>query len=202
MRAIIRNSIIAGAVLLAACGQQAEAPLDGAWTLDPAQSRVAFTTVKAGEIAEAHGFRTLSGSVGADGAATLAIDLASVSTNVDIRNERMREFLFETGAYPVATVTAQLDPAAFSALKVGESKLQPVEATLDLHGVKSPVEAELAVTRIAGGEVKVETAAPIIVDAGTYGLTEGVAKLQELAGLPGITPQVPVSVSLVFAKAE
>jgi polyisoprenoid-binding protein YceI len=202
MKAIIRNSILAGGLLLAACGQRAEAPLDGAWTLDAAQSRLAFTTVKAGAIAEAHGFRTLSGSVGANGAATLAIDLASVSTAVDIRDERMREFLFQTSAHPSATVTAQLDPAAFSALKVGESKLQPVAATLDLHGIKSPIEAELAVTRIAPGRVKVETAAPIIVDAGTYGLTEGVAKLQELAGLPGITPQVPVTFSLVFARAE
>lgn len=202
MKAIIRNSILAGGLLLAACGQQADAPLDGAWVLDPAQSRLGFTTVKAGEIAEAHGFNTLSGSVGADGAATLAIDLASVATAVDIRDERMREFLFETGTYPSATVTARIDPAAFSALKVGESKVQPVEATLDLHGEASPVEAELAVTRIAADRVKVETAAPIIVDAGAFGLTEGVAKLQELAGLPGITPQVPVTFSLVFRQAE
>jgi len=202
MNKMIRATILSGGLLLAACGQQEAAPLDGAWALDGAQSRLAFTTVKAGEIAEAHGFKTLSGSVAADGAASLSIDLASVATNADIRDERMREFLFETGAYPAATVTAQLDPAAFSALKVGESKLQPIEATLDLHGVKGPVAAELSVTRIAADKVKVETTAPIIVDAGSFNLTAGVAKLQELAGLPGITPQVPVSFSLVFEKQD
>lgn len=202
MKTPIRSSLIAVGLLMAACSPPADAPLDGAWALDASESRLSFTTVKAGEIAEAHGFKTLSGSVGADGAASLTIDLASVATNADIRDERMREFLFETGAYPSATITAQLDPAAFSALKVGESKLQQVTATLDLHGVKSPVEAELAVTRIGENRVKVETTAPLIVDAGTYGLAEGVAKLQELAGLPGITPQVPVSFSLVFEQQE
>ena len=201
MKTIVRSCIFSAALLAAACAPQEEAPLDGAWTLDGSASRVTFTTVKNGLVAEGHGFRSLSGTVGADGAASLTIDLASVATNVDIRDERMREFLFETGAYPKARVTAQLDPAAFAALKTGESMVQPVEATLDLHGVQGEVEAELAVTRIAAGKVKVEAVAPIIIDAPLYGL-DGLAKLKELAGLDSIAPQVPVSLSLTFEKAE
>jgi polyisoprenoid-binding protein YceI len=200
MRVIIRNSILSGGLLLAACTQPAEEPLEGAWTLNEAESRLAFTSVKAGEIAEAHGFGSLSGSISADGAASLVIDLASVATNIDIRDERMREVLFETGVYPSASVAAQIDPASFAGLAIGESNVQPVSAMLDLHGVQAPVETELSVTRIAAGKVKVETTAPIIVDAGTYGLTEGIAKLQELASLPGITSQVPVNFSLVFER--
>lgn len=188
--------------LLTACAPDAEAPLDGAWVLDDDDSRLSFVTVKAGEIAEAHSFAKLSGTVGADGAASLVIDLASITSNIDVRDGRMREFLFETGTYPTANVSAQIDPAAFSALKVGESRLLPLSATLSLHGVEAPLDAELSVTRIDGDEVKVETASPIIVDAASYGLTDGIAKLQELAGLPGITPQVPVTFSLVFEKAD
>ncbi|HSG33025.1 MAG TPA: YceI family protein [Sphingomonadaceae bacterium] len=195
--------MLAAGLLVSACSQpEAVAPLDGTWALDGAQSTLGFTTVKNGAIAEAHSFSALSGSVGADGAASLTIDLASIATNIDIRDERMREFLFETGTFPSATATAQLDPAAFANLAVGESATSPVSATLDLHGAQQAVDAELTVTRISADKVKVETAAPVIVDAAAFGLDAGVAKLQELAGLDSITPQVPVSFSLVFGKAE
>lgn len=202
MNMLFRSAALLSGAMLVACSQAAEAPLDGAWELDGDDSRLGFTTVKAGEIAEAHSFTGLSGTVAADGAASLVIDLASIATLIDIRDERMREFLFETATYPTANVTAQIDPAAFTALKIGESKLVPLSATLNLHGVEAPVDAELAVTRIADDEVKVETTAPIIVDAASFNLGGGVAKLQELAGLSGITPQVPVTFSLVFEKAD
>ena len=112
----------------------------------------------------------VSVEVSGEGAATVSIDLASVETNIDIRNERMREFLFETATYPEATVSAQLDPAAFSQLKIGEQIVQPVSAKLKLHGAESDLETELAVTRIGPDKVQVETTAPIIVDADTFAL--------------------------------
>jgi len=200
MKLISKSALIASGLLLAACSEADDAPLDGAWTLDGGQSRLNFITVKNGTVAEGHSFGLLSGSVGADGAASLTIDLASVATGVDTRDERMREFLFETGMFPSANVTATLDPAAFSALKEGETTLQPVTATLDLHGVQGTVEAEVAVTRAGDDKVLVETAKPIIIDAATYGLEGGVAKLQELAKLDGITAQVPVTFSLTFDR--
>jgi len=192
---------LAAATLLAGCAQEpAETPLDGAWVLDGDRSQVAFVTVKAGQVAEVHHFGSLSGSVSPDGVAQLDIDLASVETNVDIRNERMRDILFQVADFPEAQVTISLDPAQFADLSVGEATTTSVEATLDLHGVSNAMPADLVVTRIGDDLVKVETAQPLVVAAGSYGLAEGVAELATIANLDSITAQVPVTASLVFSR--
>jgi len=193
---------IASTALLAACSQTpAEAPpLAGAWTVDGDASHLAYVTVKAGEIAETNEFVGLSGTVTADGAATIEIDLASVDTGIDIRNERMREVFFNIAENPSATVTAQLDPAAFAGLGIGETMVQPIEAQLSLVGVEKIILTELAVTRIAENRVLAATTDPIIIDAGAYGLDGGLAQLQELAGLPSITPVTPVTFTIAFEQ--
>ncbi len=202
MNAFSRIILPASAALsLAACSAAPEStPLDGDWTLSSDESRLTFTTVKAGSIAEAHSFKDLSGTVSADGAATLSIGLASVATNIEVRDGRMRDMLFEVATYPAATVTAQLDPATFEPLAIGDSVTQSVDATLDLHGVQAPVTADLAVTRIGEDKVKVETTTPIILDASTFNLADGVEQLREVAGLDSIAPSVPVSFSITYTR--
>ena len=54
--------------------------------------------------------------------------------------------------------------------------------------------------RIEFGHVLVESAAPVLLHIGDFGLTDGLATLQELAGLPSITPVSPVSFSLLFTR--
>lgn len=184
---------------LAGCNQ-ATPPLAGAWTLDPAHSSVAFVSTKAGTIAEAHGFGKLSGGVSKAGAATVTIDLASVDTGIDIRNQRMRDILFETAKFPAATVSAQLDPATFDKLAVGDSLTQTVPLTIDLHGTRATAEAKLTVTRSAPGRVLVTTTRPVIVTADQFGLTGELEQLQALAKLPAISPAVPVTATLTFAQ--
>ena len=198
----LTRSIVAGATLvIAACSQPAPAPLgEGDWTLDGNASSIAFVSVKASDIGEAHGFKIINGSVLPQGEAKLTIDLASVDTGIEIRDERMREFLFETGAFPQATVTAQIDPASFADMAVGESKALPLVATLDLRGATTQVETEAEVLRAGPDTVIVSNPRPIILDAGALGLTDGLAKLQELAGLPSISAAVPVTFSLTFTR--
>jgi len=188
------------ALALAACSQPAPAPLDGGWVLDGEASRVNFVSVKAGMVAEAHSFAGLSGSVSADGAAQVDIDLASVQTNVDIRDERMKEVLFDVANFPAATISANVDPAAFASLAVGQSFTQDIALTLDLRGNAVELPATLAITRIGEDRVSVETANPIIVSAASVGLEEGLEQLRELANLDSFTGQVPVSASLTFER--
>lgn len=188
------------ALALAGCSKGPPPLAEGSWTLDNARSHFSYVTVKAGTVAEANSFDTLSGSVAADGAATLEIDLSSVDTGVDIRNQRMREVLFDVAANPKASVTAKLDPASFDGLGVGQSKLVPISATLDLHGMSDKVDATLDVTRAGPDTVVVSTAKPIIIDAAAFGLGAGVEKLRELANLPAITPVVPVSFTLTYTR--
>lgn len=203
MRRLTLALPLSAALFAAACstgGNDAAAPLSGDWSLDNSASHLSFVTTKAGQVVEAHRFDTLEGTVGADGKASFGIDLASVKTNVDIRDQRMRDILFETGRFAKATVSTQIDPATVDKLAIGEQAEVPVQATINLHGVDAPVETSVIVTRIAADKVEVETKEPIIVDATSFGLEGGLAKLQDLAGLPGITAQVPVTFSLVFDK--
>lgn len=198
----LRTLLASSFISLAACSQPAAevTPLDGDWTVSGDESHLSFVSVKADTVAEAHSFGEIDGSVAADGTATIEIPLATVQTNIDLRDERMREFLFETETYPTATITAPLDPATFSGLGIGDTVTAPVTATIDLHGQTSEIDADLLVTRIAADKVLVVTATPIIITADEFGLADGVEKLRELASLPSITPAVPVTFSIVFTR--
>lgn len=199
----IHIATIAAVLGLAACSPAAtEAPplAEGIWAVDPAASKLSYVSIKADEIAEINRFDRLSGSVAEDGSATIEVDLASVSTGVDIRNERMREIFFNVAEFPTATITGTVDPALFANLAIGESTVQPLKATLSLKGVEAPIDTEVQVTRTAEDRVLAVSTAPVILDAGTLQLTDGLAQLQELAGLPSITPAVPVTFSLAFER--
>jgi polyisoprenoid-binding protein YceI len=197
---------------LAACAEQpagdapgdataTAAPLaEGTWALDPAGSRLSYVSIKAGEVAEANRFDTLAGTVAADGTASLDIDLASVNTGVDIRNERMREIFFGVAEFPKANVTAKLDPAAFAGLAVGQSLTRPLKANVAIKGASSEVETEVLVTRVAENRVTVVPTAPIIISTDMFGLTDELGELRALAQLPSITPAVPVTFSLAFTR--
>ncbi len=197
---------------LAACAEPAaEAPkgaaveaasvTEGAWTLDPAGSRLTYVSIKAGEVAEANRFDKLSGSVAGDGTATLDIDLASVNTGVDIRNERMREIFFEVTGNPKASVAAKLDPAAFAGLAVGQSIVRPMKATVSIKGATSDVETEVLVTRVSDDRITVVPTAPVIISTDMFELTDELGELRALAQLPSITPAVPVTFSLAFTRS-
>lgn len=197
---------------LAACAQPAgdapkgtgteDAPLtEGAWTLDAADSRLSYVSIKAGEIAEANRFETLAGSVAADGTATLNIDLASVNTGVDIRNERMREIFFQVADNPTASITSKLDPAAFAGLAVGQSLTRPLKASVTIKAVSSDVETEVLVTRVSADRVTVVPTAPVIISTDMFDLTDELGELRALAQLPSITPAVPVTFMLAFTRS-
>lgn len=188
---------------LAACSQTAAEPpalTEGSWALNSDASELSYVTIKAGEIAETNSFEKLSGSVAADGSASVEIDLASVETNVDIRNERMRDILFDVANNPTATVTATIDPSAFQSLGLGASTELELDGSLALKGVEAPFKAQVTVTRVDADKVLVVSDAPVIVNAGQFELGEGLAKLQELAALPSITPVTPVSFALTFER--
>jgi YceI-like domain len=211
MRSLLPLSLAVSFALAACAGPEADAPLadataspapvtEGAWSLDPAGSRLAYVSIKAGEVAENNRFDTLSGSVAADGTANLAIDLASVDTGVEIRDTRMREVFFGVADNPAANVTAKLDPKAFAGLAVGQSVLRPLAASVTIKGASADVETEVLVTRTSEDRVLVVTAAPVIVSTDMFGLTDELGELRALAQLPSITPAVPVTFSLTFKR--
>ncbi|QIQ88241.1 MAG: YceI family protein [Erythrobacter sp.] len=190
---------------LTACAGEPEAPAPanaGEWQVVPEASRLTYVSVKSGEVLETNRFTGLSGSVSEDGTATVTIDLASLETGVDIRNQRMRDLFFEISDYPTATVTAEIDPAAFADLAIGETMVQPLDATLSLKGVEGTIDTEVDVTRSGPDRVVAMSSEPVIVYADAFGLGENIEQLREIAGLPSITPAVPVTFSLVFERAK
>lgn len=175
-------------------------PVFAKWSLVGPESVLAFISTKKGDVAEVHTFGALSGSVTKSGQLMLNVDLASVDTKVSVRDERMREMLFETVQYPRAKLTALLERSVLQGLKVGESKVVNTEATLELHGQRKQITVDALVVRPNETELVVVSLKPVIVNAADFGLTEGVEKLRAVVGLPSISLAVPVSFVLKFSR--
>ena len=171
------------------------------WELDNNSSTLSFVTVKADHVGEVHTFDQLSGDINDDGSVQITIELASVNTLVDIRNERMQNMLFETNLFPQATISGEIDLDAVAAMDAGVSQAISVDFDLAIHGESSSYTADVLVTRTESG-VLASTVKPIIVMADTHGLVSGVEALREVAGLPSISRAVPVSFNVVFEQGH
>ena len=106
----MRRFLAAGLILLCA-------PAGAGWTLDPERSSVTYLSSKmAAEsyaaIFEPNRFRRFSGGIGDDGEARVVIDLGSVDTGVERRDERVKEHVFMVAKHPQATVSLSLPRAA------------------------------------------------------------------------------------------
>lgn len=168
------------------------------WQLDSINSQLSFISTKKVNVAETHHFKKVQGSVGSQGQLTLAIDLASVDTNITVRDERMKEYLFETDIFTTATVRANIDMSDIDAIAEGASVLLTVDVELDLHGETKPLTMDIVVTRLVGAKLSVVSVHPVILNVSDFSLVAGVEKLRELAKLPSISQAVPVSFYLVF----
>ena len=171
------------------------------WSLDNEASSLSFVTVKAEHVAEAHSFDRLSGTIGDNGDVEITIELASVNTMIQIRNERMQEMLFETNMFPEATISGSIDLDALTDMDAGASTGRQVDFELSLHGQSVALAVDVQITRTGEGAV-VSTLKPIIVMSDAFALTAGVEKLREVAGLPSISRAVPVSFTVVFEQGH
>lgn len=188
-------AIVASASASAYASGSGAIQADG-WTLDAENSKVSFGSIKNNYTGESHSFGEMSGSVSADGMAQVVIELASVQTNIDIRNERMIEHVFTDG--PTAALTAQIDMSAMEALPVGGMTKMFVEGDLKLLGEPVPLDVNMFAVRLADDKVMVMSDDLIFVAADEAGLDTGLDVLKELAGLDDITRTVPASLRLVF----
>jgi len=190
---LYKLKFLALAAAVAALGNIASADT---WTLNGDASHVAFGSVKKDTVGEVHSFEGLAGTVDASGAVSVEIDLATVETLIDIRNERMQEFVFQ--AMPKAMINATIDMDDVADLAVGESAIVDAEGSVQLAGNELELDAEMFVLRISETQVMVTTNDMIMLSMEDMGLTAGIDKLMELAKLPGITRVSPVTMRFVF----
>jgi outer membrane protein OmpA-like peptidoglycan-associated protein/polyisoprenoid-binding protein YceI len=197
LQRIVKRGVgaLAGTVLLLggiAAAQAAD------WTLDPGASKLTYQSVKKNTIVETNSIRNISGSLTEDGQAKVVFDLDSVDTGVDLRNVRMRFLFFETFKFPTATVTANIDKAAFADLPSKRRMTTKLPFKLELHGVTKDYEASVVVTMISDNMVSVASEAPIAVKVEDFGLLPNVEKLQVAANVSSIVPVASVSFDFVF----
>lgn len=194
----MRNSL---QLTLALAASLTAVPTLADWSLDPSRSAVTYVTIKAKDVAENNSFTEMQGAIDASGQVEVVLMLDSVETLVPIRNERMREILFDTADYNEARLTAKVDPKAIDDLPAGEIARIAAEGNLTLHGKTQPMTLSIQVAKLADGTVMAVTTKPVLVDAAKFGLSEGVEKLREIAGLESISQAVPVTFVGTFVRA-
>lgn len=181
-----------GVALLFALPAQAE------WALDYSASRINFVTTKSNAAAEVHTFGIVDGDIKENGNFAISVDLDSVDTGIEIRDERMRSMLFNTEEFPTATLVGKIDVADVVGLPMGKSMDMALEGQLMLHGQRLSVTLDLTVAKLTETRVLVSSRKPVIINAGQVGLAAGVERLREVAGLPSISPAVPVTFVMYF----
>lgn len=196
MTTVFRNLSMMGLLLLSAGAHAAD------WKVDNAESKLSFVSTKKVNVAEIHSFEQLSGGLNAAGEFALSIDLSSVNTSIAIRNERMKEFLFEVVDFPAAEITANIDTDKLNKLIVGQQLSETIEGKLQLHGQEQAMSFDVIVTKLADDTLFVVASKPLLLNVSDYQLVEGVEKLRELAGLASISHAVPVNFYLTLTAAN
>jgi hypothetical protein len=168
------------------------------WVLNQPESDFNFSSIKKTNIYEVHTFKKYQGSISDTGDAVLEIDLSSVSTGINIRDERIGTLLFNTAKYPVAQYQLRIDPKQLDNLKVGERLQIDTQGSLQLLEVKKPQAATLNIYKLTDKRISVNTAKPVVLSAANFGLDIGIEALREIANLPVISHTVPINFSLVF----
>jgi polyisoprenoid-binding protein YceI len=199
---------LACTALLTACNTTpSTSAAPSAWTIAQDQSNITFVTTKAGQagvggIAETQTFKRFSGGIDAQGKVTLAIDLASVDTGVEIRDERLRTMLWNVKATPQAVFAAQLPAEALNRINSSTGVTMDVEGQLQMAGQTKPVKAKLRVNRLNNDQLQVVTLAPILVNANDYGIRNGVEAMREVMGLNFLASSAPVSFTIQLSKQK
>ena len=174
------------------------APVFATWSLVNESSVLSFVSTKAVDIAEVHRFTDLAGRISDKGKAVVTLELDSVHTGIEIRDERMRETLFETDTYASATMRTTIDMDTIDELAPGMSQLLDIVVTLELHGQAVAVDVTVIISRLSETTLTVTSRSPVVINAKSFGLEDGVEALRSIANLPSIGKAVPVSFMLTF----
>jgi hypothetical protein len=173
------------------------------WILHTHRSALSFVMTKNSSVAEIGYFRGIYGEITPSGDMTLYVPLDKTSTQVEIRDQRMAEHLWETDKFKLAKITAKVMPSEIEKVEIGKPvKLDHIKVTIDLHGHQKEYKSRFVFFRIIEDRFIIQGLEPIIVNAADFGLTDGINKLRELAGLESISTAVPVSFDFTFESKE
>ena len=176
----------------------AAVPVQAAWYLDNESSRLSFVTTKNTDLSEVQRFLVLHGKVDDKGAAQLEVELESVNSGIPLRDERMRNDLFQIKTHPDALISAQINLQPINDLATGAQLELRLPLSVTLHGKTQTYNAELLATRLDDRRFQVVTLEPLVLHAKDFDLLSGVETLRKAAGLDAISLSVPVGAVLIF----
>ena len=168
------------------------------WYLDGESSRLSFITTHNANVSNIHRFLVVHGKVERNGRAQWRIEMDSVNSAVPLRDERMRDVLFDFKHFPEAQITAQIDLQPINDLANGAQLELHLPVTVSLRGKQHTYEAQLLATRLDERRFQVVTLEPLMLQAEDFGLQPELETLRKLAGLSAISFSVPVGAVLIF----
>ncbi|CAA0100825.1 Alpha-L-arabinofuranosidase C [Halioglobus japonicus] len=168
------------------------------WVLDSEASSLHFVSTKKVDVIETHTFTDISGSISAEGNAEILLKLDSVETGIEVRNTRMRDFLFETAGFSHAAIALDVDMSQIEAIAVGSALDRIITPTVNLHSAAVVLDIPVRITRVSPQLLLIENTSPILVNAADFELVDGIEVLRDLAGLSVISYTVPTNFMLLF----
>ena len=112
----------------------------------------------------------------------------------------MRDLLFVVNDHPMAVIKTKIGLKDHQDMMIGSEVAVQIEASLDFKGISNQVTAEAIVSRQSNSTFTVQSKSPLLLSATNLGITEGIEKLREIAGLTNISFTIPTSFRLTFEK--
>lgn len=170
------------------------------WSLQQPSS-INFLTSKNTHTTEIQQFTKFDATINDSGFAIINIDLASVDTRIDIRDERMQEHLFESARFSQASFETKIPVTVLAQVSGGQQTQFELKGKISLHGEQVQAHCRVLISPNKDKTITVTSITPMLIDAKSFNLVAGINKLKEIAGLKSITYTVPLSFSLSF-KAD
>lgn len=128
----------------------------------------------------------------------MEVETESISTGIPLRDERLREQVFQVHKFPVAQINAQLDMRPINNLAPGAQLELRLPLTVSLRGKSHSYNAELLATRLDERRFQVVTLEPLVIHAQDFDMVSDFNALRNAAGLSAVSLSVPVGAVLIF----
>ncbi len=198
MRTYLTNFIVLSfwILFLSSCQNQSTEPeikLTKNWQLNVDLSSLSFITTKNKTITEQHSLKFKQGHLHERRIFNAVIDLNTIDTMIPIRDERLRDILFETDQFPTAEIKASIP----TNLNFNNNTNTSIPFELNLHGKEKSLQAEVMI-QMVDEKLVVTNYNPITVNAKDFALDDAINELTQIASLQGINYDVQVDFKLTF----
>jgi len=210
------------AVMLPACRQKKQDtkqklnPLSGTYEVVTDDSYVSFTSIKNHEIPVSGKFEQVSGSISIPKADSpeqstgkFTLDLTSLDTGVDQRDQNILEFFFEAVGDNIVSkqATFELGPMKAtrklsSPVKLNKPFTLITNGKMSVHGKELDQKMNLTVTRTASNRIQVSTRKPYAFEIKAFEMTEPLNNMMDECDHGAISNAVPIQINLVLQKAS